>query len=160
LEPEFASGPQNGSVWWSWTAPASGTCLLTLGGTAVTLEVLKGDSHASAQWVNGTVSSSNICFSTQAGTTFHFGVLGSSSDRSPVHLRLQYISAPPNDNFADASPLLGCHAIASGDTFGATYESLEPMQISDAKSIWWKWTAAHDGAVYVRFLSLSAEFFG
>src|SRR5205085_7757216 len=45
-------------------------------------------------------------------------------------------------------------------TFGATYESLEPMQISDAKSIWWKWTAAHDGAVYVRFLSLSAEFFG
>ena len=116
------------------------------------MELLQSDSFDNSRWINGSLGSSNICFAVQAGATFHFGVVGATADQSQFHLRLQYIGPPPNDNFANAALLVGHHALATGNTIGATYESIE---LSGAKSIWWKWMAAHDGDVTVRVASFS-----
>jgi hypothetical protein len=58
---------------------------------------------------------------------------------------------PPNDNFANASPLTGTEATAVGTNVDATKEPGEPNHAGDpgGSSVWWRWTAPADGAVTI-----------
>jgi hypothetical protein len=63
-----------------------------------------------------------------------------------------FAAAPANDNFANAAPLSGLPASATGTNVDATTESGEPEPWSNAPgghSVWWKWTAPADGDVTV-----------
>ncbi len=52
-------------------------------------------------------------------------------------------TAPPNNNFASATPLTGVSAATSGRNYSATKESSEPNHAANAggKSVWYTWTA-------------------
>ena len=56
------------------------------------------------------------------------------------------VAAPPNDNFADATEMVGLPAEATGSSVDATVEPDEPVN-GGAHSIWFKWTAPADGGV-------------
>jgi thiol-disulfide isomerase/thioredoxin len=60
-------------------------------------------------------------------------------------------SAPPNDNFADALPLIGNDVSTTGSNVEATKELGEPNHADSmgGKSVWWSWEATESGFLTV-----------
>src|SRR5204862_376863 len=56
-------------------------------------------------------------------------------------------SAPANDNFANATVIIGSSATLTGTNVGATKESGEPNHANNTggHSVWWSWTASASG---------------
>lgn len=67
----------------------------------------------------------------------------------PQRWRVDYKLAPPNDFFADATPLTGDFFAVTGYNRAATQEVFEKTKphggSGQGKSVWWKWTAPEDG---------------
>ena len=77
-----------------------------------------------------------------------------SSFRGPIIVLLTCLlrvlgQTPANDNMANAFPLTGTNATASGSTIEATHETGEPNHVggNGQHSVWWKWTAPGTGTV-------------
>jgi hypothetical protein len=64
-------------------------------------------------------------------------------------------AAPPNDAFAQRTPLSGLSGEASGSTEGATREPSEPIHADNpgGKSAWWTWTPGQRGTATITTLS-------
>ena len=60
-------------------------------------------------------------------------------------------SPPPNDDFANRSPLVGYNVTTLGYSRTATAETGEPNHVGNTptKSVWWTWTAPADGTVEI-----------
>src|SRR6185503_12736521 len=161
-EPFHADVLGGKSVWWSWTAPASGGVTLTTGGSVIdtALGVYTGNSLANLVLVAGNdedpLSSvgleSRVTFNATSGTTYQIAVDGYDGDEGFIRLRLDLDSAfpvPVNDNFANRITLTGSSITTTGSNVGATFEIGEPMHLVTfgAKSVWWTWTAPSSGGV-------------
>lgn len=61
------------------------------------------------------------------------------------------LAPQPNDNFSNATPLLGVIENANGAITGATSEPGEPVHagVGEGKSVWWSWTAPANGPAAV-----------
>lgn len=65
---------------------------------------------------------------------------------------------PTNDDFADAIEIVGTNVVVFGHNVGATVEEGEPYHLGQpddddgSETVWWRWTAPHDG-----LLALSTE---
>jgi hypothetical protein len=57
--------------------------------------------------------------------------------------------APPNDPFANATPISGSTGTVSGTSVGATRETGEPFHYASkgGRSVWYRWTAPASGTV-------------
>lgn len=64
----------------------------------------------------------------------------------------RYIAVrPPNDNFANRTPLLGSSMTVTGNNHFASLEPGEPVHgDSPCCSIWWTWTAQYSGFVTIK----------
>lgn len=164
-EPRHAGNSGGASVWWRWTAPASGSVtLLTwpLSDFNTLLAVYTGDSAEALTevafnddflWFGQSV----VQFDAVAGTTYHIAVDGyggpfSSAQTGNIVLLgvLEIPAAPPaNDNFADAIEISGVSGQIPGSNIGASKEFAEPEHAANSggASVWWRWTAPADGAV-------------
>jgi hypothetical protein len=155
-----ASASENNSLWYKFTAPASG--VLTIGTQSVN-PLLPFDSVISAytgsavnaltpiahgdDYLNNS-SHARITFSVIAAQTYYIAVDGYLEDVGAFNLSWAYTSAPQNDNFANA---LDLGTQTYGPNFGltdsntnATSELGEPIHDPSlpgvTNSIWYKWT--------------------
>ncbi len=161
-DPNFTGGK---SVWWTWTAPASGYLTLSTADSTfdTTLAVFTGSVLTNLTLIafNDTDSVTSILhFNVVAGLSYQIQVDGCDSDLYAVNnaagqISLQLIlgptqPSPANDNFADRIQLRGTHlANVTGSNLGATAEPGEPFH-ADAlglKSVWWTWTAPAPGGL-------------
>ena len=148
------------SVWWEWTAPASGlvqvdtigsdfhTILAIHTGPAVNaLTQVAADVHSAGN------NTSRLTFTATANTVYRIQVGGDPLGDAGI-LRLKVgpppavpvVPAPANDNFAAATALNGTTATASGNTSFATAEAGEPAHYDAATgSVWFTWTAPSTG---------------
>jgi len=119
-EPEFIGGPSGASVWYSWTAPASG--LANIGGccgTDIRLGLYTGDSLGSLQLIFGGMGQgSSATFAATAGTTYRivaYGLIDESSGDAAmsgfqvnlsmrVHLPAQPAGVAPTIAPVDTTP--------------------------------------------------------
>ncbi|HYG22902.1 MAG TPA: Ig-like domain-containing protein [Verrucomicrobiae bacterium] len=143
------SGPSlSGSVWYSWTAPNSGSMTVALDseypgspGFAV---------YADSPSLNPVVSSHlwhGASFMALQGRKYLIAVdlVGYRSD-----FRLHISEPPPNDKFSDAMLIASTGVLITGRNTGATLESKENSHSqSGGQSVWWKWTAPVDGRLTV-----------
>jgi hypothetical protein len=161
-EPTQVAGSTAGaSVWYRWTAPASGrvsvdtgfsdfdTLLAVYTGSAVGgLSEVASNDDAGTDFLTGAVG-----FEAAAGTTYQIRVDGFQGDTGTIdlHLRETAGSAPPNNSFANAIQLSGLSAARTGDTnLGASLETGEPAVMDGAptgRSIWYRWTAPSSGSL-------------
>jgi hypothetical protein len=146
-EPDHADEPGGASVWFDWTAPASGettidtcgsgfdTLLAAYTGAAVNAltEVESNDDDCGLQ--------SSILFTANEGETYRLAVDGLDGASGLFSIRLRL--APPNDDFADAVQLDGNEGSVDGTNDGASPEASEPGSVSD--SVWYRWTAPSTG---------------
>ena len=148
----WGCGYDSKTVWYRFTAPASGTLLTQVEapGLAMGVTVFQGTALNGLRWL-GCTSDVRV----EAGQTYYLKVGGAnnSSLRSGAFtLRLSApYPLPANDAFADATPLT-LPATLQGYTYGATLERREPDScrgVRFERSVWYKWTAPVTGAVSI-----------
>lgn len=165
-EPSPAGNQGAQSVWYSWTAPAMGSVFLTVTGDGfVPLPgVYRGVNLASLRSEALSIdfdlpaNTARLGFDAVPGQVYHIAIASQPSHEGPFTLRLDYQTAPPNDDFANRLVLTGDAVRIEASNIGATSEPGEPPHSSYAggKSLWYQWTAPRTGVV--RLACSSAQF--
>ena len=157
------------SLWWTWTAPQSGTYYFdTTGSTFDTvLGVFTGSSVSSLSLVasndDATAGSgfSQLSISATAGTAYQIEVAGKSGASGIAALRIA--APPPNDAFAAAQTVVGNPANGSfsvlGVTLYGTTEAGEPnvTGAGGGHTVWYRWTAPVSGQVELAAYSATLD---
>ena len=142
LEPD-ATGA---TVWFQWTAPASGSYLFGTTGTMGTaLGLFRGTNQANfVRLIEG--SSNQPCgqLFVNSGDVVWIEVDGLNGATGPFSLNWQLLQPPTNDNFAAAKVLSGTSGNEQGTTLGATPQAGEPA-LGDGATVWFCWTAPATG---------------
>jgi hypothetical protein len=153
------------SVWWQWTSADSGTATLTTAGSQfdTVLAIYAGPSSSvpittplatNDDDPSGPVTS-RVTFAVTAGKPYYFCVAGWAGMTGDITLALSFVPStptarPPNDNFAQRVLLEGDRASVTASNANATREPGEPVHGPGSnRSVWWAWTAGHNGPVYV-----------
>jgi hypothetical protein len=101
-EPSHAGNAGGRSVWWKWTAPASGSVTLDTRGSYydTTLAVYTGSALGSLTAIAanddinpGIVQASTLNFTATTGTTYHFAVDGFDADTGGITLNLAFTAS-------------------------------------------------------------------
>ncbi len=160
-EPSHANNAAAKSVWWTFTAPISGTYTLRTLGSAfdTVLAVYTGTSVrrlravASNDNSSSTAVDSTVSFSAVKGTRYQIAVDGKSGASGAIQLAANLVQplAPVNDSFAAATILTDTTFAVSGSNTGATLQTGEPKhaRLRGGKSVWWSWTAPSSGTFTV-----------
>ncbi len=161
-EPKHAGGTGGRSVWWTWTAPASGIVTLSTAGSSfdTLLGVYTGTNVGTLVPVDDNDDSSAATFSSQvrfgatAGSTYQFAVDGFLGASGSVRLALALIPGNPgpvNDNLAQSIILNGRTVTTTGSNVAGTSEVGEPDHAGErgGRSVWWQWTAPDNGILTV-----------
>ena len=159
-EPRVAGSGPTASVWYTWTAPGSGsasfdTCTGTtwdtmLGvytGTAVgSLTTVASNDQASPACA-GNANASRVTFTATSGTVYRIQVDGWDGDFGAFTLTWTGPAAVANDNFANATQITGSSGTVTSTTVGATGETGEPRVAGTGptRSLWYRWTAPNSG---------------
>lgn len=155
-EPNHGNATGGKSVWWTWTAPASGLVSISLDGSSfdTTLGVYQGTLVNSLTSIaqddeGGAGSCSRVIFNATAGVSYQIAVDGFSGASGNINLRVK--PGLLNDLFADRLQLLGSVDFVIGSNVGADWESGEPYhwQTTGEQSVWWKWQAPASGVVTI-----------
>jgi uncharacterized repeat protein (TIGR03803 family) len=154
-EPDHADNPGGNSIWFRWTAPASGLFLFDTFGSSfdTLLAVYIGTSVDALTVVTnnddyGFDLTSEVGFRATAGITYQLAVDGYDGTNGSVILHWAPEPPPPaNDNFANATPITGASGSTNGNNSGATLEPGEPVHadVSGGRSVWFRWTAPATG---------------
>lgn len=147
------------SVWWNWTAPATGIVSISTSGSEFDT-LLAAYVGPSVQELTEVASNddfdgeaSRIAFVASANVTYRIAVDGLLGKAGRVQWQLiQTDSAvPANDSLADAQTLTGATVEVEAFNVGATDELNEPIhaQQPGGRSVWWNWTAPSTGVVNV-----------
>ncbi|MBA3936780.1 MAG: endonuclease/exonuclease/phosphatase family protein [Planctomycetes bacterium] len=155
-ESDHAGRPGGTSVWWSWTAPGSGTVVFdTLGSSYDTL--LAAYTGGSVGALNPVASNNDIgmgsrlsrlSFVAAAGNVYHLVIDGNGGASGMALLNWSTLA---NDAFAERLPLTGLNGSATGTNVGATKETGEPTHAgaSPGHSVWWSYTPTAVGTLTI-----------
>ncbi|HEY1051157.1 MAG TPA: hypothetical protein VGE39_15410, partial [Prosthecobacter sp.] len=164
LEPaepyQYSSGSSgSSSVWFRWTAPASGECVFSPTenrSAAPTFAVYTGPAVNSLTKVVDTGYYYFTSFNAVAGTTYHIAIDGGNGFQGSFEVMLSQVHPKAaNDDFAGRTVLPATGASASGTLLGASKEAGEPSHASSGnspgnRSLWWSWTPASSGEVTLK----------
>jgi hypothetical protein len=158
-EPPHANEPADASVWWSWTAPASGRVEINTFGSGfdTVLAVYTGAAMGALTTIaannnDGAGLQSRTTFSAQAGVAYAIAVDGMEQADGDIELSILPSAGPPlNDAFSNRTVLVGMPAGDTGNNEAATPEIGEPphMGFPAVASLWWTWTAPVTAMIYV-----------
>lgn len=151
----------NSSIWYRWTAPATGPVEVTTEGTPFSAGLAVYADSGPGGLVRGMWERSGrpavVRVSAEAGRTYYVHVLADAARLDPVKLTLRPGGpAPANDRIADAADLgTGPVSGVEATNAGATAEIGEPFPMNDWSrltdySVWWRWKAAESGPVEIR----------
>jgi len=153
-------GQSSHSVWWTWTAPRSGSVTISLVGSSfdTVLGVYTGTTinpltEAATNDDSEAANTSKVTFNATAGTAYQICVDGYGDAQGNIQMSILQAgaSAPQNDHFANRQSIVGETASATGSNFDASAEAGEPTQYGQTarKSVWWTWTAPANGRVTI-----------
>ena len=146
-EPNHAGDTGGASVWYRWTAPASGkatvstcdsdfdTLLAVYTGSAVNAltEVAANNDACGLK--------SSVSFQAAEGVTYRIAIDGDNGAIGTYQLAVRL--APQNDDFGNAQQISGESGTVGGTTVGASRENGEPDYLE--ASVWYRWTAPSSG---------------
>jgi outer membrane protein assembly factor BamB len=141
-----------GSLWWTWTAPASAAVSVDTQGSALdtVLAVYTGTAIGGLVPVAANddafgQSTSSLTFQSQAGVTYQIA----AGDRLGTGglLLVNLGAVPANDGFSGAAVLTGTSPLVRGTNAKGSPEVGEPSHAGRAarRSLWYRWTAPSSG---------------
>ncbi|WP_200207479.1 hypothetical protein [Micromonospora coerulea] len=154
-------GEAYGSIWYTWTAPASGPVRFWTGADPARhplLSVYTGSTLSALTLLgeNGygiATPGSRLDLTVTAGTTYRIRLAAwdGSSVQWPGTATLRWEPPPPapaNDAFAAATAISGATGSVDGNSEWATREPAEPTGNGwPVASVWYRWTAPSSGSV-------------
>ena len=136
--------PRSASVWYRWSAPASGvvTFSVTSSSFEPDLDVYIGSSL-------NTLAELFRSFNAVAGTTYYVRVRSRFNGMGSFTLNWSFTPPPPNDNFANPQVINGNAGRVTGSNVNATKELFEPNHAgnSGGASVWYRWQAPTSGPI-------------
>lgn len=175
-EPAPLDLPIDASMWWQWTAPATGTVTISLcasnfdtvlgvytGTTVVALTPLSS-SDDSCGGGGFFAPQSRLSFLATSGVNYKLQVSGFDGDTGNVTLDITAPAAPVNDDFANAIAITGSPSL--GSNVNASREAGEPLHGGPGDtSVWWRWTPPASGEALVSacdsaFIALAGVYTG
>lgn len=176
-EPVHAGISSSNSIWYSWTAPASGGVVIEAAAgfdfASPLLAVYTGANLAALTNVafnfapfsgsGSPLNKARVVFTAVAGQTYQFTVDGAPTaffeNQGTVTLTLTLTPPPTNDQFQNAEVIPGIYYEKTNGTFvGANREASEPTHgTSYAQTLWWNWTAPTNLNVSAIPLRLTAD---
>ena len=154
-EPPLPTGGSGRTLWWSWTAPAEGMFYLRaqtgvqLPHGSMMLEAFNGKSLVTLKPIPGG-GGDQIYFHVASNETcqIRFDAAGAVPNGVPV--KLDFIAAPPNDDFINATVLNGVEISTNGTLRGSSPENNDPsVWVGAGNTVWYSWTPAQSGKVVV-----------
>jgi hypothetical protein len=153
------------SVWYEWTAPASGLVGFDTDALDTNEDTVLGVYTGNLGSLNevefnddygGNCCTSRVVFNATAGQTYKLavgvccGIPVSPSALGPFKLQWGPATRPGNDDFASATPIAGSSGTLAGSTFDASAQAGEPKHHKSAgdlggDSVWYSWTAPASG---------------
>jgi hypothetical protein len=159
-EVNHANNPGGASLWYRWTAPASGSVTVSLFGstfdtllavyTGATLASLGTTRVAQNDDFGGGVLQSQVTFSANAGTVYRIAVDGyNAGGGAESGTAMLHVNPAGNDAFANALGIAGTNGSLLGFTRPATREPGEPTHAGNpgGHSVWFRWVAPRSGRV-------------
>ncbi|MGB0652447.1 MAG: hypothetical protein ACPGQL_04540 [Thermoplasmatota archaeon] len=156
-ETSSCGDPAIDSIWYTFTAPITGTFVAMLEDQDPAFPVLtlyQGTDVASLTEIGCRDThwrDLDLAVGVLAGETYHLRVALEEEDLDTVRMSMDVNVPPPNDDLADAIELVGDHVVVHADNRGATQEDDEPSVCSEAarSSIWYTYTPAAAGTLRV-----------
>ena len=164
-EPSHAGGTPSKSVWYTWTASASGPVTISTAGSnfdtmlaVYTGSALGGLASVASNDDAPNVTTSLVAFTAALGTTYQIAVDGYAGAAGNIVIVLTPSAgsgssggAIANDSFARPSPIGPSGGLFNVSSVGATKEPGEPDHANDrgGTSLWWTWTAPSAGTVAI-----------
>lgn len=155
-------GPVGATVWYSWTAPASGTVTVEShgGGFDTVLAAYAGDLTSLVPLgcddgdADGGNARSRVRFSATSGMTYALQLGARLGATGSVHLEMTCDACPANNPFGAAARLASTPASRSQTTVGATTEPAEPNPCGPmGATVWHRWHAPGSGTAVVDTLN-------
>jgi|GEM_PF-782087 len=140
------------SIWYRWTAPQDGILTISTAGSTfdTVLAVYTGTTLLNLVRVasnddDGSLMTSKVRFAARAGTTYRIAVDGYFGDFGTVSFSLNLqtnITKPANDNYANATLLVGATInINAGNDFATVEPNELTPTLDGGASVWWAWDA-------------------
>jgi glucose/arabinose dehydrogenase len=156
-EPSHAGNAGGRSIWYRWTAPYSGSTIISLMGSSfdTLLAVYSGSSLGGISatlvaqnddYVGG--AQSQVSFNATAGATYRIAVDGYNSGGGAESGKpMLHINPARNDAFTNALAIAGTNGSVLGYTRTATREAGEPNHAGNpgGHSVWFRWVAPRSG---------------
>ena len=140
----------SGSVWYRWTAPASGDYRFASDRSTTSVAAFAGGAVAEARMVSGIprAAPGAVVFPATEGVEYRIGVATISAELSAAPFRLSWAPGarefPANDDFAAAARTFGDQGGALVAFDDLTVEHGEPAG-TGTRSAWWTWQPQADG---------------
>jgi len=152
-EPQNCSNSPN-TVWYSFTPSANAVVSADMAGSsfvdAAVLSIYQdgGSGIGSLIILQCTYYGNSAIFNVQAGITYYIQAGSVNTGGGDLHLNLQEIPPPPNDNFANATIIAALPFSDSVDSTGASRETDEPYDCYGSRyTVWYSFTAPADGVI-------------
>lgn len=154
-EPNYASDPDGGSIWWRFTAQSNGWHWMyaifhdenwPFQPRLIFPTIYEGDALTNLTRVPSVIAHFSPRYFLTAGVEYAIEFSHPDHRWGTVELTIRHQPSPPNDNFTNAFVLAGDSWIAEGSNHWATAEPNETIFWGESpNSIWWEWTAERDG---------------
>ncbi len=155
-EPQpYYSSPR--TVWYSFTPTANAVLIADLEGSSFGDTILnvywaQASNFGGLNFLGYTVFGGSVTFSVEAGITYYLQAGSIDSGGGDLHVNLQLIPPPLNDNFSSAKVIpLSLPYGDSENTVAATREGNEPYaqcaQSSGDRTVWYAFTPTESGLI-------------
>jgi len=155
-EPSYRTNSSGKTLWWKWTAPATGELELVRGYEFSPLPVeatlFSGSSLSNLHYVGRTTNlqSQSAYFPVAGGTTYYLSLDSTLKSYGPFRWQFQLHATPSNDLFAARQSLSASATLPHVPLGTAGRESGEPLLSKGAtagKTLWWTFTPPSDGTM-------------
>lgn len=151
-EPFHGGYGGTGSVWYRWTAPASGPYQFAANGSYHLLAIYTGTQLGSLAPIASQIGYFNPAakFTASQGTVYSIALDSAYAGGGEFSLSWSVVPpAPANDNFAAAQSISGLAGSVEGSLVSATTEPSEPNHngFDRLRSVWYRWTAPVTGSI-------------
>lgn len=159
-EPAVNGIPASSSLWWEWTAPATGVVTVNTSGSSydTAIAVYTGTALNALTPIatndnDGMLTTSRVTFTAQGGTTYQICVDGRNGTAGLTLLNVGTI--PSNDAFATPVTLTGESPQVVATNANTSREAGEPRieNQSGGTSLWYRWTAPRSGRFQISAFS-------
>jgi PKD domain len=143
-EPQaFCSYYTDGTVWYAFTPSSDGVFQVDTSASSYdnAIHIYSGSSLPALTFIACGYSFNPPTFHATAGTTYYIQVAGSTS-LGTLHLTLSQVSPPPNDDFANATPISSLPFSDTVDHTAATTQPSEPSPscVELQNTVWYAFT--------------------